>query len=523
MEPGIFNSVASAVLKIVLTLIPNELILGEEETLPIAVTALNVSTLYISGYYEKIMMGLIKGKSLSFDPAIAKSFRRYLGGLDLAARAIQQGRDHGIPPYVVWRPLCGKATAHTFNDLLDVMSNEKIKTLQKIYKNVEDIDLFTGIMSEFPLNGALVGPTAACLLAIQFRVLRNTDRYWYENDLPPAGFSKEQLFEIRKATMSRILCDNVPSIEKAPILSFLNQDDFLNAPVPCSDIDKVNLDVWKIHGENFIDENILHSVVEKGKQLVEKRRQMEKLVYEQGYVAGSKSPLGSAYANNKPNPTSLIMANTSVLLEATSSELLTFMDDRRVRRQTQGSNNFDQLNLNLPAVDISGIVPPAPLIRTCVETEENRPCDSRSPFRTISGHCNNLIRQDVGRSNTVFARMLPTAYDDGISAPRTRSITGGNLPSPRTISTAIHNDISHPHPRYTLMVMQFGQFLDHDITFTPLNKGFQNSILDCRDCQSQERVHPECWPIRIPDNDPYFPSVNISSGRPFCISFTRYC
>ncbi|RXG68404.1 Chorion peroxidase [Armadillidium vulgare] len=524
LEPGVFNSVAGAALEIVLTLLPDKFPLGDgssNEYMSLGMTALNASILYEPGNYEKIMEGLISGKSLMFDPSIAESLRRYLGGIDLAARTIQQGRDHGLPPYIIWRPLCGKHPALSFDDLSDVMTSKRIKALQDAFSDVADIDLFTGIVSESPLHEAIVGPTAACLLAIQFKILKNSDRYWYEYDLPPAGYNKEQLYEIRKASMARLLCDNIPQLEEVPISAFLAKDHFLNAPIPCRDIDVVNIRPWKTQGERFIDENILHSVVAKGKQVVERRRQLEKLTFEQGLVAGSKSPVGSAYANNKPNPTSLIMANTSVLLEATSNELLSFMNDRRVRRQAGGIVNFDNIDINLPAVDISGIVPPAPLIRTCVASEENRPCDARSTFRTISGHCNNLIRPDFGRSNTVFARMLPAAYDDGISAPRIRSVTGGFLPSPRRISTAIHNDISHPHPRYTLMVMQFGQFLDHDITFTPLNKGFQNSILDCRDCQSQQRVHPECWPIPVPDNDPYFPSVNISSGRPFCISFTR--
>ncbi|XP_071536365.1 uncharacterized protein [Panulirus ornatus] len=521
IEPGVFNSVATVVLQLVLTLLPDLLPFGSDH-LPLTMTALNMTILYKPGAYEQLIHGLVSSNSLTFDPAVSSSVRGYLGGLDLVARVVQSGRDHGLPPYVVWRPLCGRRPAHNFDDLVDAMNPEQIARLQSIYANVADIDLFTGIISERPLDGAVVGPTASCLLALQFKVLRQTDRYWYENDLPPAAFSKQQLFEIRKSSMARLVCNNVPGMDAVPRSVFLARDQFLNAPIPCSDLDDVNLGAWKTRGKVVVSEDILHSVVEKGKQAVEKRRQMEKLIFEKGLVAGSKSSVGSAYANNKPNPTSLILANTSVLLEATSQELVTIMHDRRVRRQIQGlGNEFDSLDLNLPSVDISGLVPPAPLIRTCRETEEHRACDARHPFRTISGHCNNLRRPDFGRSSTVFARMLPAGYDDGISEPRTRSVSGDSLPSPRTISTVIHNDISHLHARYTLMVMQFGQFLDHDITFTPVNKGFQNSILDCRDCEAQQRVHPECWPIPVPDNDPFYPAVNISSGRPFCIAFTR--
>ena len=35
------------------------------------------------------------------------------------------------------------------------------------YKNVEDVDLFTGGLAEVPTKGAVVGPTFACLLGRQ--------------------------------------------------------------------------------------------------------------------------------------------------------------------------------------------------------------------------------------------------------------------------------------------------------------------------------------------------------------------
>ena len=61
----------------------------------------------------------------------------------------------------------------------------------------------------------------------------------------------------------------------------------------------------------------------------------------------------------------------------------------------------------------------------------------------------------------------------GISSPRSTSVYGGKLPSPRAITVKVHTDAQAPDHVATVLVMSWGQFLDHDISHTALSK-FKN-------------------------------------------------
>ncbi len=129
-------------------------------------------------------------------------------GLDLAALNIQRGRDHGLRPYNEYRVACNLKKAKDFDDLSNEISPDVIKRLRQVYNNVDDVDFFTGGLSETPLQGALVGPTFACVIGIQFQKLKRCDRFWYENSGSGTRFSEAQLTEIRKITLSKIICEN---------------------------------------------------------------------------------------------------------------------------------------------------------------------------------------------------------------------------------------------------------------------------------------------------------------------------
>ncbi len=117
--------------------------------------------------------------------------------------------------------------------------------------------------------------------------------------------------------------------------------------------------------------------------------------------------------------------------------------------------------------------------------------------RSLDGSGNNPDQVTLGKAGTAFVRETPPAYADGISAP-----SGANRPSPREISNVIfHQDEGDKDKRdLSGMVWLWGQFLDHDITFTP-NSG-----------------KPD-FNISVPKGDPYFdPRGTGSQELPFARS-----
>jgi len=90
-------------------------------------------------------------------------------------------------------------------------------------------------------------------------------------------------------------------------------------------------------------------------------------------------------------------------------------------------------------------------------------------FRSIDGSGNNIDNPDFGKANIELIRLLDNAYDNGISVPR-----GGqnlsSLPSPRLISNTVSAQ-SESAPNFlgaSDWLWQWGQFIDHDMDFTPL-------------------------------------------------------
>nr|XP_055048103.1 eosinophil peroxidase [Misgurnus anguillicaudatus] len=164
--------------------------------------------------------------------------------LDLGALNLQRGRDHGLQGYSAWRELCGLSVPVNETDFAGIVGNEVLaKKLLRLYGTVENIDVWVGAISEPALPGGRVGPLLACLIAKQFKALRDGDRFWWQNE---GVFRSSQRDALHTVSLSRIICDNtqIRLVPSDPFARTLHPDDLL----PCTDSrigPLMNLSAWR--------------------------------------------------------------------------------------------------------------------------------------------------------------------------------------------------------------------------------------------------------------------------------------
>ncbi|KAH8307566.1 hypothetical protein KR044_003008, partial [Drosophila immigrans] len=140
------------------------------------------------------------------------------------------------------------------------------------------------------------------------------------------------------------------------------------------------------------------------------------------------------------------------------------------------------------------------------------PCMPASDrYRTHDGTCNNKRRPRWGASQLPFNRFLPPEYGDGVDSVRS-STDGTTLSSSRFVSLLVHGAREGDAP-LTLMIAQWGQLLDHDMTSTAQPRSINGSIPSC--CGGKD-FHPSCFPIKVPLDDPWLSPLNVR-----CLEFLR--
>lgn len=198
---------------------------------------------------DEVALGLLSNSSQGVDRKFAAGVlnnlyeRRHSPGLNLAAINIQRGRDHGLPGYNAFRRYCGLKSAKTFKDTFNEISLQRNRRLlAKLYNNKPELaDLWVAGLAETPANSGIVGATFGCIIRKQMTRARDGDRYFYMNK---GAFSQQQLNEIRKASLSRIMCDNlrnIVSIQKNAFISGRRN----NRRTECGNIPGIDLTPWK--------------------------------------------------------------------------------------------------------------------------------------------------------------------------------------------------------------------------------------------------------------------------------------
>ncbi|XP_046639032.1 peroxidase-like [Daphnia pulicaria] len=259
-DPSIWNEFAASVFRVGHSQVQGNLVLYnasdvQDQTFTLSSYFFDASKLPEPGFIDSAIRGLTKQMPLAVNAEYTSQLTNYLFkgsnpyGMDLVALNVQRGREHGIPDYNTVRAFCGLPKASTFDDLINEIDQPTINSLMNAYNSVDDIDLYIGCLAESarPVNGSLLGPTGLCVVARQFAVTKNNDRFFYDVGSQANSFTLVQLKEIRKTSLARILCDNnngdvstmQPKAFRAPDAASNNGRG------ACSSIPSINLAAWK--------------------------------------------------------------------------------------------------------------------------------------------------------------------------------------------------------------------------------------------------------------------------------------
>ncbi|MBK8501862.1 MAG: T9SS type A sorting domain-containing protein [Saprospiraceae bacterium] len=173
---------------------------------------------------EGFLAGMSTVHTQEFDCHVIDDLRNFLfgppgaGGLDLVSLNINRGRDRGLTDYNTVRAEFGMPKISSFNQLSsDPLLNQHFAS---VYKSVDLIDPWAGMLAEEHMDGSLFGITAQTILKEQFTSLRDGDRFFYEVD--PVLSSEEKTFirntrladVIRRNTSIEFIADNIFELQE---------------------------------------------------------------------------------------------------------------------------------------------------------------------------------------------------------------------------------------------------------------------------------------------------------------------
>ena len=179
------------------------------------------------GGVTPLLKGMATQIEQDFDTKMIHDLRNFLfgppgaGGLDLAALNINRGRERGLADYNTIRSDIGLAPIASFETMTE--NPELNALLEYVYGDINDIDPWVGFLAEDHMSNTLFGESVMNIMEIQFRNLRDGDRFYYEND---EGLTFEEIQEIKNTRL-------VDIVNETSDVEFM-QDNVFIAQLPTS-------------------------------------------------------------------------------------------------------------------------------------------------------------------------------------------------------------------------------------------------------------------------------------------------
>ncbi len=175
------------------------------------------------GGIDPLLRGMAAQDMQEIDGKMVDDVRNFLFGphgsgvgMDLAAINIQRGREMGLPGFNSIRRSFGLPPYNSIDEICP--DPVVIERLKELYTSVEEVDAWVAMLCEEHMDdGIMFGRTIVEILKYQFTVLRDGDRFYYEND---QLLSEEEKSEIKQTTLGDVIKRNSP-------LRFMQDNVFL--------------------------------------------------------------------------------------------------------------------------------------------------------------------------------------------------------------------------------------------------------------------------------------------------------
>jgi peroxidase len=162
-----------------------------------------------TGGIDPLLKGMATQVEQDFDCKMIDDLRNFLfgapgsGGLDLAAMNINRGRERGLPDYNTVRIDIDLPAVESFASFTDNPWLNQI--LESVYGDINNMDPWVGFLAEDHMSNALFGQSVMTIMERQFTLLRDGDRFYYEND---EGLSQGEKEEIKNTHLVDVILRN---------------------------------------------------------------------------------------------------------------------------------------------------------------------------------------------------------------------------------------------------------------------------------------------------------------------------